>query len=314
MQLAVRWLNLAPREPGFGICSKESLAAWDGSSSFSSYMLFKSCGSEQVQVQVSTGNTMLVTYDASMMARDSGFTIDYSTANASTDRFCFGVQHYPTNPNDLNGTITNYVRGSLYQPSSRCEFVITAPADKSVQLIWDAFTLGSPYLGCSSNDYIAVYDGNNTSTGELPRTCENRTTISTNNQLTLIFVSDASVQSFGFKAWWQIVDRPAPCIGNRSIYRTPLTGVLTDNSTHYCTSLDNSPVSWRNYSWFLLAPSNSRVELKFSKLNQTGSACVNITDGSVRSSKCFHDFFQSEHWSYTSVTDSSLTLPPILTM
>jgi len=316
IKLEVLSLNLFPRELGYEVCYSESLAVWDGNST-ASYMLFKNCGTEEVPVQVSTGNTVLMTYSAMMQVQQGGFTLQYTVVDApgnTTDRFCGGLENIPTNPDDENGTIINYVRGSLYRPNARCEYVISAPAGKYIKITWDYFGLQDPDNFGFCRDYIIVRDGNS-SGRELQRSCGFYTPLpatSTVSTIHVLFVSDNLIQSYGFLAHWEVVDRPggvSDCSGNRTIFQTPTYGEITDGSNGF------GYVNNAYCSWLITAPTGLAVQITYTRValeapasNNVCRDYVQVTDGKSKHAKLCGNVTQAMLTSSSFISSTSTVL------
>jgi cubilin len=201
--------------------------------------MFQNCGKENPGVQISTGSTLYVQYFSSEQIRNGGFLVQWTVVDnpgSTADRACFGTQTLPVNPGDLNGTIVNYIRGVGYRPNSDCTFLITAPTDKYIQITWEYFTLQEmEWFSGTCYDFVSVRDGNQSTGYELQRTCGSWIPLpvtSTQNQVSIQFVSDNAVQSYGFIATWRVVDTPGSvtCSGVKNIFQSPMRGFISDGA------------------------------------------------------------------------------------
>lgn len=98
-------------------------------------------------------------------------------------------------------TSVNVVLMVSYEENMNCKWIIVAPFGHVIQTTWVQFDL-EKHSNCAF-DYVEVYE-NNTVTGKsqlIGRYCGQTkppTTISTFNVITIIFVTDSSVNELGF--------------------------------------------------------------------------------------------------------------------
>ena len=124
----------------------------------------------------------------------------------------------------------NYPMGN-YSANRDCSWIITAPSDKLVKLVFTEFALGSCPFDCSSGNctYVELYDGPSAnSSSSLGRFCSGSTLKELLSNGTQMFVNFRSSSSLGpgFEAQYSLVaskrevDPKTPCKWTRKILFT----------------------------------------------------------------------------------------------
>ena len=90
-----------------------------------------------------------------------------------------------------------------------CSWIIIAPSDKLVKLVFTEFALGSCQFDCSSGNcsYVELYDGSSANSSSLGRFCSGSTpkeVLSNGNQMFVNFHSDSSLGP-GFEAQYSLI-------------------------------------------------------------------------------------------------------------
>ncbi|XP_041455191.1 tolloid-like protein 2 [Lytechinus variegatus] len=98
----------------------------------------------------------------------------------------------------------------VYPTNLDCVYHMVAPTDRRVRIFFTSFTLENPNdLDICNFDYLAIYDGGSDTDSSLGRFCGPQNppaTITTGNELYVVFHTDSSIQKTGFRA--EITDVP----------------------------------------------------------------------------------------------------------
>jgi len=200
---------------------------------------------------------------------------------ASQDRFSFTYRPIPkanyTRQSYLcsgtkiltsdNGTFTDgSAPNAPYQANANCSWVISAPPNKFVELTFEKFELQNPsqydlyssQKQCTS-DVISIIDGSPTSNfsslmGQYCGTTLPPVTVSSGQNLTIIFEADASVERLGFTVRYRFVDTgstpPIRCTRNSTFNQTGEANVVSGLDDLAC-------------SWTIIPPADKFVRIEF---------------------------------------------------
>ncbi|KAI8521339.1 hypothetical protein Bbelb_010930 [Branchiostoma belcheri] len=162
------------------------------------------------------------------------------------------------------GGFLNETSGSIsppYDDNMDCIWTIAAPAGWFIELEFTAFDLESGGSSCSY-DYVAVYDGPDTSSELIGKYCGSgipAPTHSHGNVITVRFVTDRSVTETGFTLVYTTTDQhpihPSGCGGPESL--TDPTGTFT--SMNYPNNYDNNA----RCQWEIEVAAGMRINLIF---------------------------------------------------
>nr|XP_054748610.1 tolloid-like protein 2 [Lytechinus pictus] len=98
----------------------------------------------------------------------------------------------------------------VYPTNLDCVYHMVAPTDRRVRIFFTSFTLENANdLDICNFDYLAIYDGGSDTDSSLGRFCGPQNppaTITTGNELYVVFHTDSSIQKTGFRA--EITDVP----------------------------------------------------------------------------------------------------------
>ncbi|XP_078660156.1 procollagen C-endopeptidase enhancer 1-like [Branchiostoma floridae x Branchiostoma belcheri] len=165
---------------------------------------------------------------------------------------------------DVCGGILNDTTGTIsptYDDNMDCIWTIAAPAGWFIELDFTAFDLESGGSSCSY-DYVAIYDGADTSAPLVGKFCGNEIPApmhSHTNVMTVRFVTDRSVTETGFTLVYTTTDQhpvhPSGCGGPELL--TDPTGSFT--SMNYPNNYDNNA----QCQWEIETELGKRIHLSF---------------------------------------------------
>lgn len=205
-----------------------------------------------------------------------GFELTWVEWLATVDPPPEACTGHVTLPETRAGTFSDGTHGH-YSHDTTCTWTVTVPAGSFVKLSFTKFTLQEPMSWASEtetgftscvHDHLTVTDGD-ADAGVLLFACGRalpEPIVSTSNEITVTFETDAAVTSEGFVAVWEAVDAPGPapihCSNNSFAVLSELTGSITEWH-HYagntlCTWVLQAPVGWKvmvKFSLFHLEPS-----------------------------------------------------------
>uniref|UniRef100_A0A669DQK6 Cubilin n=1 Tax=Oreochromis niloticus TaxID=8128 RepID=A0A669DQK6_ORENI len=155
-----------------------------GSSTSSSPLLGTFCGAEIPPRLQSTQRSMYIKFTTDSSVSNHGFEAAYDSAIE-------GCGDTLTSP---SGTITSPGHPSSYPHGANCTWYISVSPGNLIRLTFESFNL-EYHTNCNF-DYLEVYDNGTVYCGRsVPPSIT-----STDNQLTLLFVSDSSLNTEGFSA------------------------------------------------------------------------------------------------------------------
>ncbi|XP_068942361.1 cubilin [Petaurus breviceps papuanus] len=200
------------------LCSQDYLAVYDGPNT-SAPLLGKFCGSQLPPDLKSTNNSLFLVFKTDFFETAKGWKLSF--------RQTLGPQHgcggYLTNASSAFGSPDADADGK-YDKNLNCVWIITAPVNKVIHLIFATFSLEArSFQGCRY-DYVKVYDGDNANANLVGTFCGSTLPapfISRGNFLTVKFVSDVSVEREGFSAKYTTLD--VPCGGTFNATSSPQT-------------------------------------------------------------------------------------------
>lgn len=155
------------------------------------------CGEERPPQIVSATNLVTLYFTSDHSVQGRGFKANYTIVDAT----CGGVVK------ELGHSIQPPIEGDSYTRNANCTWIIVAPPNHIVQLIFMSMDLemGMPCYF----DYVRVFDGVSDSAQEVGTYCGNNLppiTQSTTDALTVYFKSDSSLQGDGFSASYSFLD------------------------------------------------------------------------------------------------------------
>ncbi|KAA3681817.1 uncharacterized protein DEA37_0009101, partial [Paragonimus westermani] len=171
-------------------CINDYIEIRDGYYS-SSRLLGRFCGQHIPASVISTGSRLWLEYRRSAGSLSTGFIADY-------EAICGGELQMES------GTLNSPQYPESYRPSKECVWQIIVPVGYSVALSFHSFQL-EKHDTCVY-DYLEVRDGLTESAPLLKKLCGSQLPApikSTNNVMTVKFVSDSSVEKQGFTATFQ---------------------------------------------------------------------------------------------------------------
>ncbi|XP_050407117.2 cubilin, partial [Patella vulgata] len=217
------------------------------------------------QVVQTTGNTMFVRFKSDSRISGTGFSATYQSQTGG----CGGNFSTPS------GTIVSKNYPSNYPHNTDCQWLITVEENQPVVITFNDFDVEGS--STCNYDYVAIYDGWDTSFPELVKHCGTSLPIpsvyrSSNNQVYIRLRSDGDFAARGFKASYV-----TSCGGRKN---SETDGAIM--STNYPQAYDRNS----NCTWLIKADHNSdRITLTFTHMDveQRGSGCnhdyLRVLDG-----------------------------------
>ncbi|KAM4628334.1 ST14 transmembrane serine protease matriptase a [Polymixia lowei] len=228
-------------------CSNDFVKIYDSLVAIESRVMEEICGyyspSEPLTF-LSSNNVMLVTLVTNERDNYPGLRAHVSQIpRGSRDMKCGG----PLTGEKGDFTSPNYP--NYYPPNTYCEWKIQVPAGKSVKVTFNKFLLSEPGQENSADcnkDYVEI--NRQRFCGEKPAGSVTET--SDTNQMTVVFLSDASYVDRGFTATYEAIDSKDPCpkkfqCKNKRCIKTELRcdgwndcGDMSDEMNCKCKSTD----------------------------------------------------------------------------
>jgi len=234
-------------------CRWDYVELRDGGS-LGSNSLGKFCGSSLPSPArfISSGNQLFVKIRSDASVTGRGFTASWKIGCGKT-------------LTSASGTITSPRFPSTYPINRDCGYFVQIPENKRIQLDFNVFSVASAPPQCSQ-DYVAIYDGTNTSAPLLTKKCGSTippSILTSGRNLYLRFVSDSSGVGNGFRAVYRTVG--IACGGRLS--GTSGTFTTPDYPRAY--------PRMRVCTWIITARALHSVQLRFSAFNlPSASPCT----------------------------------------
>ncbi|KAK6490308.1 cubilin [Huso huso] len=254
-----------------GSCAFDYVELRDGTTA-SSPLIGKYCGTQIPAPAQSTQRSMYIRFVTDSSVTNFGFTAEYGSAEAGCGETLTG----PT------GTITSPGHPTNYPHGANCTWYISVVPGHIVRLTFTSFNMEFHH-NCDY-DYVEVYDNGTVATGtKLGRYCGRSappSLTSTDNMMTLLFVSDSSISTEGFSASYVSINATTDC---GEVYTAP-TGTLT--SPNYPNNYPNS----RQCIYKIVVETNRQIMLNFTDfiLEHTYPSCsfdhIEIRDGGYETS------------------------------
>ncbi|XP_017555843.2 cubilin [Pygocentrus nattereri] len=251
-------------------CYFDYVEVRDGATS-SSPLIGRYCGSQAPAMLQSTQRHMYILFSTDASVTNHGFTAEYGSVME-------GCGDTLTEP---SGTITSPGHPTNYPHGANCSWYISVAPGNIIRLSFISFNL--EYHANCDYDYVEIYDNGTAQTGNLlGRYCGRSvppSLTSTDNLMTILFVSDSSLANEGFSANYVSLNATTDC---SAVFITP-TGVLTSPNypNHY-------PMS-RECIYKIIVEINMQIMLNFTDFElEGGSSCpfdyVEIRDGGFETS------------------------------
>ncbi|XP_056155801.1 cubilin [Lampris incognitus] len=185
-------------------CQYNFVEVRDGSTS-SSPLLGTFCGSQIPALLQSTQRSIYIRFKTDASLSNRGFAASYGSAME-------GCGQTLTAP---SGIITSPGHPNSYPHGANCTWYINVAPGNVIRLSFDSFNL-EEYSNCNF-DYVEVYDNGTVQTGtKVGRYCGREvppSITSTDNLLTLLFVSDSNLSFEGFSASYISINATSDCGG-----------------------------------------------------------------------------------------------------
>ncbi|XP_076027535.1 cubilin [Genypterus blacodes] len=264
-------LNFLTFEVEGGSCRYDFVEVRDGSSS-SSPLLETFCGSQIPQRLQSTQRSMYVRFKTDSSVSNRGFTATYGSA----------MEGCGASLSASSGSISSPGHPTSYPHGANCTWYISVTPGDLIRLTFDSFNLEF-HTNCNF-DYVEIYDNGTLQTGtSMGRYCGRSvppSITSTDNLLTLLFVSDSSLSSEGFSASYVSIDASTDC---GETFTSPTGSFLSPN---YPAFYPNS----RDCIFKIIVQVNRQILLNFTDFELEGSppSCrfdfIEIRDGGYETS------------------------------
>uniref|UniRef100_A0A3B4F981 Cubilin n=1 Tax=Pundamilia nyererei TaxID=303518 RepID=A0A3B4F981_9CICH len=260
-----------------GSCRYDYVEVRDGATS-SSPLLGTFCGAEIPPRLQSTQRSMYIKFTTDSSVSNHGFEAAYDSAIE-------GCGDTLTGP---SGTITSPGHPSSYPHGANCTWYINVSPGNLIRLTFESFNL--EYHANCNFDYLEVYDNGTVQTGnKIGRYCGRSvppSITSTDNQLTLLFVSDSSLNTEGFSASYISINATTDC---GQTFTTPTGSFSSPNYPQY---YPNS----RDCIFKIIVDVNMQIMLNFTDFELEGlhPSCsfdfVEIRDGGFETSPLIGKF------------------------
>ncbi|XP_029110994.1 cubilin [Scleropages formosus] len=262
-------------------CFFDYVEVRDGSTA-SSPLIGRYCGSRVPPMLQSTQQSMYIRFGTDASVSNHGFTAEYASA----------IEGCGATLNDPSGTVTSPGHPTNYPHGANCTWFISVAPGNIIRLTFTSFNL-EYHFNCLY-DYVEVYDNGTAETGtKLGRYCGRSvppSLTSTDNLMTILFVSDVSMATEGFSANYVSINATTDC---SEVFRSP-TGVLSSpNYPNYY------PIS-RECVYQIIVGNNMQIMLNFTDFELEGPYpdCrfdyVEIRDGGFETSPLIGKFCESQ--------------------
>uniref|UniRef100_A0A8B9TLQ1 Cubilin n=1 Tax=Anas platyrhynchos TaxID=8839 RepID=A0A8B9TLQ1_ANAPL len=185
-------------------CYKDYVAVYDGSDTHAP-LLGKFCGSELPPNIKSSSNKLFLVFNTDFSGSGRGWKASFRET-LGPQNGCGGYLTYSAY--SFGSPVSNVSR--RYEKNLDCVWIITAPANKLINLTFTSFVLEAQSAQTCRYDYVKLYDGVNENANLAGTFCGSAVPapfLSTSNSLTVKFVTDSSVEREGFNATYVTVDR-----------------------------------------------------------------------------------------------------------
>ncbi|KAI4871253.1 hypothetical protein NFI96_019773 [Prochilodus magdalenae] len=265
---------------GGGGCYFDYVEVRDGATS-SSPLIGKYCGNQVPPMLQSTQKHMYIAFKTDASVSNHGFTAEYGSVMEG----CGETLTEPSGSFTSPGHPTNYPHGA------NCTWYISVAPGNIIRLSFTSFNLEF-HTNCNF-DYVEIYDNGTAQTGNLlGRYCGRSvppSLTSTDNLMTILFVTDSSMATEGFSADYVSLNASTDC----STVFTTSTGVLTSpNYPNYY------PIS-RECIYKIIVEVNMQIMLNFTDFElEGGHSCpfdyVEIRDGGFETSPIIGRYCSSQ--------------------
>jgi cubilin len=182
------------------ICEFDYLQVFDGASADNSTSLGRFCGNDKPETFTSTYNHLHIHFssDASIFGR--GFVANYSFIDVGCGGIIRDSRELIKPPMDLDGN-------GVYQSNSECRWLVQAPKGFVININFLNFDL-EPDASCKY-DYVKIFNNGSGGGQEIGPFCGTnapKLITTTDNVVTVLFVSDSSTAKDGFTIGFNFID------------------------------------------------------------------------------------------------------------
>ncbi|XP_063003684.1 cubilin [Elgaria multicarinata webbii] len=185
-------------------CNNDYVSVYDGPNIISP-LLGKFCGSVLPPVIKSSSNVLLLVFKTDSYEAAGGWKASFRET-IGPEQGCGG---YLMNSSGSFGSPDSNKDGK-YDKDLECVWTIVAPINKLINLTFNTFLLEAQSWQTCRYDYVKLYDGINENAALAGTFCGSSIPapfLSTDNFLTIKFVTDTTVERIGFNATYTTVDR-----------------------------------------------------------------------------------------------------------
>ncbi|XP_021476232.2 cubilin [Oncorhynchus mykiss] len=274
-------LNFLTFDIESGSCVYDFVEVRDGST-VSSPLIGTYCGNTMPAMLQSTQRSMYIRFKTDSSVSNHGFTAAYDSAMEG----CGATLNAPS------GSLTSPGHPNNYPHGANCTWYISVAPGNLIRLSFTSFNM-EYHISCNY-DYVEVYDNGTVATGtKLGRYCGRSvppSLTSTDNLMTVLFVSDISLATEGFSANYVSIDATTDC---SETFTSP-TGELS--SPNFPSNYPNN----RQCIYKIIVGVNMQIMLNFTDFNMEGSPpnCafdyVEIRDGGYETSPLIGKFCSNQ--------------------
>ncbi|KAE8596094.1 hypothetical protein XENTR_v10015965 [Xenopus tropicalis] len=242
-------------------CLYDYIAVYDGLNS-SSPLLGRYCGNVLPPILRSSSNNLFLLFVTDNHITSRGWRATFRQTLGPMQ----GCGGYLTNAAGTFGSPDSNLDGR-YDSNLNCAWHIIAPINTQINLTFSAFFLEAQSRSTCRYDYVKVFDGSTTDSNLQGTYCGSSRPapfLSTSNVLTVLFVSDSSVERQGFNASY--VTKDLLCGGS---YNATSTSVTTSSP-----NFPNLYPPFTSCMWIIDAPVKEHVRLSVQSFRlQTDGDC-----------------------------------------
>ncbi|KAK9396207.1 cubilin [Crotalus adamanteus] len=236
-------------------CLGDYVAVYDGPN-IASPLLGKFCGAILPSPIKSSSNNLLLIFRTDAFGAANGWEASFRET-IGPQQGCGG---YLTNASYNFGSPDSDKDGK-YDKDVECVWVLAAPINKLINFTFNTFELeaATSFQNCQY-DYVKLYDGSNEDANLVGTFCGSSRPpyfLSTNNFLTVKFVSDTLLERAGFTATYTTVDRLCGGFYNATV------AIHTASSPYFPNAYP--PLTF--CKWIIDAPSKQQVKLAVLKFH-----------------------------------------------
>ncbi|XP_059613843.1 cubilin homolog [Phlebotomus argentipes] len=206
--VALQFLDFDLEENSYPDCYYDYVEISDGVPSSNSTKIGRYCGNMSPPTIVSTYNALFLTLETDSSISGRGFKANYTFIDVQ----CGGIV---TTSGTVIRSPESTESSTSYAESVNCRWLISAPAGHNVQITWINFQIESE--DSCAYDYVQFFDNSTHPARSVGKFCGSRTPPVINSvetMMTVVFVTDESVNEGSFSFMVTFVDMSKSCGGN----------------------------------------------------------------------------------------------------